>query len=197
MVNLKWRAEEASKLRRMTITRLLTRPHAGARSSRSRPHDKMTPGAPDALGARPPGTPALDRQRLFPDGRPDPDKFCAVDGRTTTAEEPAHSNAALMALVRSVLPDCINDEVRACITDPHAVLDLHRARESQWLTQHEFEEELLRLFVHAPFTEVNTSTMSTGADPSGLLTPLAPSTAGYKSWILESRSTLGFYNRGF
>lgn len=47
------------RLRRMTITCLLTRPPARALFARGRPPDKsISPGTPD--------TPAIDRQCLFP-----------------------------------------------------------------------------------------------------------------------------------
>ena len=145
----------------MTIARLLKHPHAGARSSGGRPADKTTPGALDTQGAQPPGTPALDRQRLFPDVRP------------TIAQEPAQDNAILVALVRHVLPAYNDEEARACITDPHAVLDLQRARDSWWLMQIEFEEVLLCLFVK----------------------PSAPSPAGCKSGGLGAQDATA-YDRG-
>ena len=113
--------------------------------------------------------------------RPEPDKFCAVHGRPTIAEEAAQDNDVLVALVRLMLPDYNDEEARACITDPHAVLDLQRARDSRWLTQIDFEEELLCLFVNAHATKVTTSLVLTGADPAGLLTSSAPSPAGCTS----------------
>ena len=71
----------------MTIARLLTRPHAGARSPCGRPPDKTSPGFLHTQGAQPPGTPALDPERLFPDVRP------------TIAQEPAQDSVTLVALV--------------------------------------------------------------------------------------------------
>ena len=57
-----------------------------------------------------------------------------------------------MALVRRVLPDYNDEESCACVTDTHAVFALQRAHNSRWLTQLEFEEELLCLFVNADDT---------------------------------------------
>jgi hypothetical protein len=90
-----------------------------------------TPGAPDTPGSRPPGTPDLDRQRLFPDVRPEPDKYSAVDGRPTIQQEAAQDNAVLVALVRRVLPDYNDEEARACVTDPNTVFAVQACAQFQ------------------------------------------------------------------
>ena len=69
------------------------------------PSMTTTPVAPDTQGERPPGTPALDQQNLFPDEGPDRDKLYPVDRRPTIEEEAAQDNAILVALVLRVLPD--------------------------------------------------------------------------------------------
>ena len=103
----------------MTIDHLLTRPHAGARSSCGQPPDKTTPGSLDTQGAQPPGTQALDQQRLFPDVCP------------TIVQQPAQDNSILVALVRRVLPDYNDEEARACVTDPNTVFAVQACAQFQ------------------------------------------------------------------
>ena len=59
----------------------------------------------------------------------------------------------------------------ACVTDPQAEFAL---RASRWLTQPEFKEELLRLFVKPHDAKATATWVSIAADLSGLLTPVAP-----------------------
>ena len=157
----------------MTITCLLTRHPARARFARGRPPDKPIP-------AGPPDTPAIDRQCLFPSKYHDASNEAGPED--ITFEE---LQQALMTMAGTIVTP-----VDALMRFPHYPAHFPDDYDIDGVTV----TALLKLS-GASATDIRNFLTRLADDPSGLLTPSAPSPAGCKSGGLGVQDATA-YDRG-